>query len=50
MAEGIQEELVGVLQDGQHQVKFLVYQPGLMDRGCNAGVYREIVAEYIMKT
>ena len=49
MAEGIREELAGVLQDGQHRVKFLDYQPELMDGGCNAGVYWEIVAGYIME-
>ena len=49
VAEGIRDELAGVLQDGQHRVKFLDYQPELMDGGCNAGVYWEIVAGYIME-
>ena len=49
VAEGIREELIKVLQDGQHRVEFLGYQPELMDSGCNAGVYGEVVAEYTMK-
>ena len=49
VAEGIREELIKVLQDGQHRVKFLDYQPELMDGGGNAGVYRKVVAEYTME-
>lgn len=49
VAEGIREELIKVLQDGQHRVKFLGYQPELMDGGGNAGVYGEVVAEYMVK-
>ena len=49
MTEGIREELAGVLQDEQHRVKFLGYQPELMDGGGNAGVYGEVVAEYTME-
>ena len=49
VTEGIREELAGVLQDEQHRVKFLGYQPELMDGGGNAGVYGEVVAEYTME-
>lgn len=49
VADGIREEMAGMLQDAQHKVRFLDYQPELTDGEGNAGIYKEIVAEYIVE-
>lgn len=50
VADGIREELAGMLQDTQHKVRFLSYQPELTDGGCNAVIYKELVTKYIVES
>ncbi len=48
VADEVKEELTEAFQNEWHKVRFPGYQPELTDGGCNGGVYKEIVAEYIL--
>lgn len=48
VADGMKTELTEAFQNKWHKVRFPGYQPELTDGGCNGGLYKEIVGEYIL--
>lgn len=48
VVDGMKTELTEAFQNKWHKVRFLGYQPELTDGGCNGGLYKEIVGEYIL--